>query len=355
MWQVNHSESFNRVVLVQHNNLNFELQVRIDLNVALDAADIVAASSAAGAGATLPLLKVNCATSSASAIAVKVVTGAVPNTLSNGAAMAKVAPQVRVIPTSTADVPVVPAVSPVPQKVPVSASAVVGSSGIKSVAKTVSQRVPQSGGESSDVKGMTAFVPLSAAATKPIPASGSSVVPVPPVAGGSQGMMLYNRSSDSSFSAAAVGSESIKYVHPALSTFVTDTATSLAPVASAVSSAAAQNIAPTYTGSAEPLVSNPRRPADLQEVVDAIYSLDQGRYAHLFADPRVDILATASMFFNYYEFKGWRVGQTPMSNWLCALRRAIAPGYTVDRKRRGWAITYYSFSSVCASALWANS
>ena len=321
MWQVNHSESFNRVVLVQHDNLTFELQVRIDLNVALDADDIVAADSAgSGAGAMSPLLKVNCATSSASAIAVKVVTGAVPDSLSNGAAMAKVAPQVRVIPTSTVDVPVVPAVSPVPQKVPVSASAVVGSSGIKSVAKTVSQRMPQSGGESSDVKGMTSSVPLSAAATTPIPSSGSSVVPVPPVAGVSQGMMFYNRSSDNSFSSAAT-----------------------------------QNIAPTYTGLAEPLVSNPRRPADLQEVLDVIYSLDRERYAHLFADPLVDIEGTANTFFNYYDFKGWRVGQDPMRNWVCALRRAIAPGYTFDRKRRGWAITYHSFSSVCASALQANS
>lgn len=39
MWQVNHSESFNRVVLVQHDNLTFELQVHIDMRLALDAAD----------------------------------------------------------------------------------------------------------------------------------------------------------------------------------------------------------------------------------------------------------------------------------------------------------------------------
>lgn len=100
------------------------------------------------------------------------------------------------------------------------------------------------------------------------------------------------------------------------------------------------NAASTYTSTAKPLVSDPSRPADLQEVVDAIYSLDRMKYAYLFASPLVDIKATASAFFDFYESKGWRIGGVPMRNWVCALRSAIAPGYTVNGKRRGWAIAY---------------
>lgn len=237
MRQVNHAKSFSHVALAPHNDLALELQVRIDVNIALDAADTADAGSAgtsAGAGATLPLLKVNCATSSAPVMAVKAVTVTVPATAINGAAMANVAPQVSAIPTSTPAVPVDPSGASVPLKAPVSDPDAVGNNVAESVA----------------------------------------------------------------------------------------------------------NAAPTYTGTAKPLVSDPRRPADLQEVVDTIYSLDQGWYAHLFADPRVDIEATASTFFNFYESRGWRIGGVPMRNWLWALSRAIAPGYTVGGKRKWWAIAY---------------
>ena len=237
MRQVNHAESFGQVALAQHNDLSLELQVRIDVSIALDVADTADAGSAgtsAGAGTTLPLLKVNCATSSAPVVAVKAVTGTSPATAINGAAMANVAPQVSAIPSCTSAVPVEPSVSSVLLKAPVSAPAAVGSTGAKSVA----------------------------------------------------------------------------------------------------------NAAPAYTSTAKPLVSDPSRPADLQEVVDAIYSLDRMKYAYLFANPLVDIEATASAFFDLYESKGWRIGGVPMRNWVCALRSAIAPGYTVDGKRRGWTIAY---------------
>ena len=71
MLQVNHSESFNHVILVQHNNLTFELQVRIDTNVALDAGDV-------RAGSPLPLVKVNCTTSSATVMAIRAINGSTP-------------------------------------------------------------------------------------------------------------------------------------------------------------------------------------------------------------------------------------------------------------------------------------
>lgn len=237
MRQVNHAESFGRLALAQHNDLSLELQVRIDVSIALDVADTADAGSAgtsAGAGTTLPLLKVNCATSSAPVVAVKAVTGTAPATAINGAAMANVAPQVSAIPSCTSAVPVEPSVSSVLLKAPVSAPAAVGSTGAKSVA----------------------------------------------------------------------------------------------------------NAAPAYTSTAKTLVSDPSRPADLQEVVDAIYSLDRMKYAYLFASPLVDIKATASAFFDFYESKGWRIGGVPMRNWVCALRSAIALGYTVNGKRRGWAIAY---------------
>ena len=237
MRQVNHAESFGQVALAQHNDLSLELQVRIDVSIALDVADTADAGSAgtsAGAGTTLPLLKVNCATSSAPVVAVKAVTGTSPATAINGAAMANVAPQVSAIPSCTSAVPVEPSVSSVLLKAPVSAPAAVGSTGAKSVA----------------------------------------------------------------------------------------------------------NAAPAYTSTAKTLVFDPSRPADLQEVVDAIYSLDRMKYAYLFANPLVDIEATASAFFDLYESKGWRIGGVPMRNWVCALRSAIAPGYTVDGKRRGWTIAY---------------
>lgn len=237
MRQVNHTESFGRLALAQHNDLSLELQVRIDVSIALDVADTADAGSAgtsAGAGTTLPLLKVNCATSSAPVVAVKAVTGTAPATAINGATMANVAPQVSAIPSCTSAVPVEPSVSSVLLKAPVSAPAAVGSTEAKSVA----------------------------------------------------------------------------------------------------------NAAPAYTSTAKTLVSDPSRPADLQEVVDAIYSLDRMKYAYLFASPLVDIKATASAFFDFYESKGWRIGGVPMRNWVCALRSAIAPGYTVNGKRRGWAIAY---------------
>lgn len=242
MRQVNHAESFSHVALAQHNDLALELQVRIDVSVALDkanTADTGSAGTRTGTGVPLPLLKVNCATSSAPVMAVKAVTVTVPAVAINGAAMANVAPQVSVIPTSTSAVPVEPSVSAAPLEAPVSDPDAVGNTVAESVA----------------------------------------------------------------------------------------------------------NAAPTYTSTAKPLVSDPRRPADLQEVVDAIYSLDRTKYAYLFANPLVDIEATASAFFNYYDFNGWRVGQEPMRNWFWALSRAIAPGYTVGGKRKGWAITYCSDSS----------
>ena len=64
MRQVNHSESFGQVALAQHNDLALELQVRIDVSIALDVADtadVGSAGTSAVACATLPLLKVNCA------------------------------------------------------------------------------------------------------------------------------------------------------------------------------------------------------------------------------------------------------------------------------------------------------
>ena len=237
MRQVNHAESFGQVALAQHNDLALELQVRIDVSIALDVADtadVGSAGTSAVACATLPLLKVNCATSSAPVVAVKAVTGAAPATAINGAAMANVAPQVSAIPSCTSAVQMGPSVSSVSLKEPVSDPAAVGNTEAKSVA----------------------------------------------------------------------------------------------------------NAASTYTSTAKPLVSDPSRPADLQEVVDAIYSLDRMKYAYLFASPLVDIEATASAFFDFYESKGWRIGGVPMRNWLFALRHAIAPGYTVDGKRRGWTIAY---------------
>lgn len=232
MRQVNHAKSFSHVVPVQHNGSVLALQLRIDVGVALDALEVGKAGTGAGTDVPLPMVKVNGATSSAPVMTVKVVTGALPATTTNKAAMAQVAPQISAIPTSSSAETVNPSVSSVPLKVPVSAPAVVGNAVAKSVANAV----------------------------------------------------------------------------------------------------------PTDTSTAEPLGSDPRRPADLQEVVDAIYSLDRGMYAHLFADPQVDIEATANNFFAYYESKDWKIGDAPIRNWLVALRRAIDPSYTVDGKRRGWAI-----------------
>ena len=157
-------------------------------------------------------------------------------------------------------------------------------------------------------------------------------------------------SATASVSASVTAMSSAQTTQPATTAF-------MAPYASATPftppmQSATPPAAHAYTSSAKPFVYVPSRPANLQEVVDAIYALDRVRFAHLFTNPRVDIVATAKKFFNHYERKGWKIGQSPMSNWLCALRLAIASGYTVDRKRRGWAISY---CSVSASAFQAHS
>ena len=98
MWQVNHSESFNRVVLVQHDNLTFELQVHIDMRLALDAADAGNTSS----GFPLSQVKVSCATSSATVMAVRAVSDSFPQ----GTVMANEQPQVNTVPVSAVADPV---------------------------------------------------------------------------------------------------------------------------------------------------------------------------------------------------------------------------------------------------------
>lgn len=308
MWQLNHSESFDHVILVQHNNLTFELQVRIDLSVALDAGEVSACS---------PLLpvKVSCATNSATVMAIRSLNCSAP------------------------------------------ASA---------VTTTVPAKVPLSDSVAS---------PAAAAGAATAPASQPQVVP--------QGMMVASRSASNSVAATAVGSEAVKAIQPTLAPFMAGatpvapagdsplaSTTTHAPMGTNAPAAAPASSAPYFvpTGAfmassqtmqamqaiqtapfAAPATSpwnyQPSRPANLQEVLAVINSLDHVEYAHIFGNPRVDIVATAQKFFRHYERKGWKVGQAPMSDWTYALKQAIASGYSADMRLNGWAITFRSFSA----------
>ena len=338
MLQVNHSESFSHVILVQHNNLTFELQVRIDTSVALDAGDVSASSP-------LPLVKVNCATSSTTVMAIRAINGSTP---------------VSVLTTT------------VPTQEPLSVPVAVGTAVLPASKSTsVASQATASGSAS-------AF----ASTLQP------QVAP--------QGMMVATRSASKSVAATAVGSEDAKAIQPTLAAFMAGTATADAPTtpsggasltstnhnvplgtatpaASApypmptgaymASSQAMQTMqvmqaapmapyastAPaattTYATATSPWNYQPSRPANLQEVLAVINSLDHMEYAHLFGNPQVDLVATAQKFFRHYERKGWKVGKTPMRNWTYALKQAIASGYSADMKLNGWAITFRSFSA----------
>lgn len=316
MWQVNHSESFNRVVLVQHDNLTFELQVHIDMRLALDAADAGNTSS----GFPLSQVKVSCATSSATVMAVRAVSDSFPQ----GTVMANEQPQVNTVPVSAVADPVrslAPNGAPVVQVAP--------------TAPVAPNAIP-------------AVVPVSVGMPATPKAGNTSALPTGSVVSAAPAALM--TSATASVSASVTAMSSAQTTQPATTAF-------MAPYASATPftppmQSATPSAAHAYTSSDKPFVYVPSRPANLQEVVDAIYALDRVRFAHLFTNPRVDIVATAKKFFNHYERKGWKIGQSPMSNWLCALRLAIASGYTVDRKRRGWAISY---CSVSASAFQAHS
>lgn len=337
MLQVNHSESFNHVILVQHNNLTFELQVRIDTNVALDAGDV-------RAGSPLPLVKVNCTTSSATIMAIRAINGSTP---------------VSVLTTT------------VPTQEPLSVPAAVGTAVLPASKSTsVASQATASGSAS-------AF----ASTLQP------QVAP--------QGMMVATRSASKSVAATAVGSEDAKAIQPTLAALMAGAAPATVPTAMVVSAPLASTtthaplgtIAPAAPASSAatfvptgvymtssqtmqamqaiqtvPMVPTaftapfavpatspwnyqPSRPANLQEVLAVINSLDHGEYAHLFGNPQVDIVATANKFFRHYERKGWKVGKAPMRDWTYALKQAIASGYSADMKLNGWAITFRSFSA----------
>ncbi len=65
------------------------------------------------------------------------------------------------------------------------------------------------------------------------------------------------------------------------------------------------------------------RPSSPEEVLDYIKShLSTKNYSYL-NRPDTDLVATANRFFDFYDSKGWRVGQTPMKNWKAAARRAF--------------------------------
>ena len=330
MWQLNHSESFDHVILVQHNNLTFELQVRIDLSVALDAGEVSASS---------PLLpvKVSCATNSATVMAIR---------------------------SLNCSAPASAVTTTVPAKVPLSDS--VASPAAAAGAATAPAKVPLSDSVAS---------PAAAAGAATAPASQPQVVP--------QGMMVASRSASNSVAATAVGSEAVKAIQPTLAPFMAGatpvapagdsplaSTTTHAPMGTNAPAAAPASSAPYFvpTGAfmassqtmqamqaiqtapfAAPATSpwnyQPSRPANLQEVLAVINSLDHVEYAHIFGNPRVDIVATAQKFFRHYERKGWKVGQAPMSDWTYALKQAIASGYSADMRLNGWAITFRSFSA----------
>lgn len=323
MLQVNHSESFNHVILVQHNNLTFELQVRIDMNVALDAAEVSASS-------LLPLVKVNCATSSTTVMAIRALNGSAP-----ASALTAI----------------------MPTQVPLSVPATVGTAMLPNRPQSTS-------------------IASQAAASEAATATASTSQPHMD----SQGMMVATRSASKSVAATAVGGAAPATVPTAtvVSTPLASTTThaplgTIAPAAAPASSeatfvptgayiASSQTMqamqaiqtapmalnafaAPFVTPAASPWIYQPSRPANLQEVLYVINSLDHGKYAHLFGNPQVDLVATAKKFFRHYERKGWKVGKAPMRDWTYALRQAIASGYSADMKLNGWAITFRSFSA----------
>ena len=322
MLQVNHSESFNHVILVQHNNLTFELQVRIDMNVALDAAEVSASS-------LLPLVKVNCATSSTTVMAIRALNGSAP-----ASALTAI----------------------MPTQVPLSVPATVGTAMLPNRPQSTS-------------------IASQAAASEAATATASTSQPHMD----SQGMMVATRSASKSVAATAVGGAAPATVPTAMvvSAPLASTTThaplgTIAPAAPASSAAtfvptgvymtssqtmqamqAIQTVpmvptaftAPFAVPATSPWNYQPSRPANLQEVLAVINSLDHGEYAHLFGNPQVDIVATANKFFRHYERKGWKVGKAPMRDWTYALKQAIASGYSADMKLNGWAITFRSFSA----------
>ena len=272
MWQVNHSESFNRVVLVQHDNLTFELQVHIDMRLALDAADAGNTSS----GFPLSQVKVSCATSSATVMAVRAVSDSFPQ----GTVMANEQPQVNTVPVSAVADPVrslAPNGAPVVQVAP--------------TAPVAPNAIP-------------AVVPVSVGMPATPKAGNTSALPTGSVVSAAPAALM--TSATASVSASVTAMSSAQTTQPATTAF-------MAPYASATPftppmHSATPSAAHAYTSSAKPFVYVPSRPANLQEVVDAIYALDRVRFAHLFTNPRVDIVATAKKFFNHYERKGWKIG-----------------------------------------------
>ncbi len=88
------------------------------------------------------------------------------------------------------------------------------------------------------------------------------------------------------------------------------------------------------------------RPNSPEEVLDYIKShLSTKNYSYL-NRPDTDLVATANRFFDFYDSKGWRVGQSPMKNWKAAARRAFT-----DNQADGklpWGVVKFKGSDMAA-------
>ncbi len=88
------------------------------------------------------------------------------------------------------------------------------------------------------------------------------------------------------------------------------------------------------------------RPSSPEEVLDYIKThLSTKNYSYL-NRPDTDMVASANRFFDFYDSKGWRVGQSPMKNWKAAARRAFT-----DNQADGklpWGVVKFKGSDMAA-------
>lgn len=88
------------------------------------------------------------------------------------------------------------------------------------------------------------------------------------------------------------------------------------------------------------------RPNSPEEVLDYIKThLSTKNYSYL-NRPDTDMVASANRFFDFYDSKGWRVGQSPMKNWKAAARRAFT-----DNQADGklpWGVVKFKGSDMAA-------